>query len=155
MKHGLLGFSVLLLGIAAVGHVAISWVDRSNKQHALDLKYEEMKQYEFDLTMMKIAEIEVPILLEKKSGATYRFVLGSANSAPIWEQLQYTQFVSGSLITLPMPMPHGFSPGAKAPPLTAEERKKLEDIVSSRKGIRLDSLPNQPASSEETKPDRK
>ena len=156
MKNKSLGVGVLLLGTAAVGYVVLLWVEHPNKLRVLELKQEELKQYEFELHTLKVGALELPFLLEKKSGATYRYVFGPSNSTPLWEQLQYNQFVTRNTIpvTLPVPMPHGFSPGAKVPPLTAEERKKLEDAVSSRKGIRLDSLLDQPASSESTKQDK-
>ena len=145
MKNRPLGVGVLLLGIAAVGYVVLFWIEHPNRQRALDLKYEEMKQYEFEFGMMRVASVEVPLLLEKKSGVTYQFVLGSPGSPPIWQQLQYNQFIEGvapfnfsGTWTLPFPIPRGHSPGAKVPPpLTTEELKKK---IKSGQSLTLDEI---------------
>ena len=143
MKNRPLGVGVLLLGMAAVGYVVLFWVEHPNRQRALDLKYEELKQYEFEFGMMKAAGIEVPLLLEKKSGATYQLAFGSPDSPTMWHQLQYNQVLYGEGVapfnfTLPFPVPKGHSPGAKVPPpLTAEELKKK---IKSGQSLTLDEI---------------
>ena len=155
---------VLLLSIAAVARVALSFVQHSDKvrrqeqemrlsERELDLQYEKLRQYEFELRMIKVAELEVPVLFEKKSGATYRCAMGA--SPPVFEQMQYTQLVSGAYFTLPFPLPRRDSPGAE---LTDEERKKLLEQLkergSSSESTRLDFLPDQAVPSGSIKADQ-
>ena len=112
MKNNLVGVGVLLLGVAAVGYVVLFWVERPNRQGALDLKYEELKQYEFELGSIKIGEMTIPLLLEKKSGVTYRLI---PNPEPTWVQLKYAPGLNlaGDNIDLPLPWPQGTFPSVR------------------------------------------
>jgi len=115
MKNRPLGIGVLLLGMAAVGYVILSWLEHPNRQRELDLKSEDLQQHAFEFGTMTIAGTDFPLLLEKKSGITYRLV---SNPEIMWVQMQYVPLASSG----------GTRPFVQSP-LTPEERKVLEGAL--------------------------
>ena len=132
MKNRPLGVGVLLLGMAAIGYVVLSWVEHPNTQRTLDLKSAELEQPNFEIALNKAGEIGFPLLLEKKSGATYRFI---TNPEPMWVQMQYAPQGGGTGVLPWIPTRKHLTAEELNKKIKSGQRLRLEEVLNADRPV--------------------
>lgn len=117
MKDKFIGIGVLFLGIASLGLMVLAWSHLALKERALTLESEALNQHSFELSTATIGEMGFPLILEKRTGVSYKLTISDEFIG--WSQLPYIT-TAGETLTQPF--------------------SKLTPAVREKLRVRLDQL---------------